>query len=196
MPKTEADRSTISAYRRYKDRMYDYGTGKGRSSVNKYRTINIKNKLPRPKIAAGEPEANGFDPIHDSKEIRALNTAYQKLHYGRGTSDPNITYTPHPVSDQTREFNLLKEIINILVKVAMNTDKLNTIVKILNTKLNINITAEDVSNAQQGDLTSERLAAALANSNNQLNKLNTYADTVNDASIYNIINAMNAIASE
>ena len=68
--------------------------------------------------------------------------------------------------------------------------------KILNTKLNINITAEDVSNAQQGDLTSERLAAALANSNNQLNKLNTYADTVNDASIYNIINAMNAIASE
>ena len=195
MPKTEADRSTISAYRRYKDRMYDYGTGKGRSSANKYRTINIKNKLPRPKIAAGEPEANGFDPIHDSKEIRALNTAYQKLHYGRGKSD--ISHTSPPVYNPNREVNLLKEIVNILVKVAMNTDKLNTIVKILNTKLNINISAEEISNAQQGDLTSERLATALANSNNpQLNKFNTYADTVNDASIYNIINAMNAIASE
>ena len=107
--------------------------------------------------------------------------------YGKGTNTSN-----NLSSDNT----LIKQIIQILLTVANNTDKLNTIVTILQEKLNINITSKDVANAQTGSSASENLARALMQTNNASSKLNTYADTVGDASINSIIQAMNAIAAE
>jgi cell wall-associated NlpC family hydrolase len=108
--------------------------------------------------------------------------------YGKGGNASNDS----PSLDNT----LIKQIIQILLTVANNTDKLNTIVTILQEKLNINITSKDVANAQTGSSASENLARALMQTNNASSKLNTYADTVGDASINSIIQAMNAIAAE
>lgn len=108
--------------------------------------------------------------------------------YGKGGNISNDS----PSLDNT----LIKQIIQILLTVANNTDKLNTIVTILQEKLNINITSKDVADAQTGSSASENLARALMQTNNASSKLNTYADTVGDASINSIIQAMNAIAAE
>ena len=94
---------------------------------------------------------------------------------------------------------LINSIISILMTIADNTDKLNLIVNILNNKLNLDISASDVSNAttDRQNLKS-KLSSALNNINNSsnLSKLNTYADSIGDNSINSIIMAMNAIASE
>jgi hypothetical protein len=112
--------------------------------------------------------------------------------YGKGTDADIASASNNLSSDNT----LIKQIIQILLTVANNTDKLNTIVTILQEKLNINITSNDVANAQTGSSASENLARALMQTNNASSKLNTYADTVGDASINSIIQAMNAIAAE
>ena len=92
---------------------------------------------------------------------------------------------------------LINSIIGILMTIADNTDKLNLIVSILNNKLNLNISASDVSNATTDKQTlKSRLSNALINLNNGTSKMNSYADAVGDSSINSIISAMNAIASE
>ena len=196
MPKSEADITTINYYKAHKDKIH-YGEGKN----HKYTTTFVKSKASFPPIAYGQAETNGFDTAHDGQEIRALNKAYQTVHFGRGTGDlsgdPNINWSVSPATSINYS-GLFRQVVSILLRVASNTDKLSTIISILNNKLNINITAEDIANAQNGDSSSERLAAAIANASNasKMSKLNTYADTIGDSSIYNIISAMNAIASE
>ena len=94
--------------------------------------------------------------------------------------------------------SVIKEIVSILLKVANNTDKLNTIITILQDKLNISVTAKDVADAQAVNSANStaKLANALMNANNRTTNLNAYADTVNSNSVNSIITAMNAIASE
>ena len=93
--------------------------------------------------------------------------------------------------------NLINSIISILMTIADNTDKLNMIVSILNDKLNLNITASDVSNAT-GNTQSlkSKLASTLSGLNSSTSKFNNYADSIGDSSLNSIISAMNAIASE
>ena len=130
----------------------------------------------------------------DIKAGRALrNSKLPK--YGMGV-DGIESVDPYIINGSSVDNRLIKQIVEILLTVASNTDKLNTIVTILQEKLNINITAQDVSNAQAGNSTSEKLANAIVNNGSATSKLNSYADTVGDNSIYNIIQAMNAIASE
>lgn len=90
---------------------------------------------------------------------------------------------------------LINTIITVLMTIADNTDKLNTIVSILNNKLNLNISASDVSNATTDSQSlRSKLLSALNGANTS--KLNTYADSIGDSSVNYIISAMNAIASE
>lgn len=93
--------------------------------------------------------------------------------------------------------NLINAIINILMTIADNTDKLNLIVTILNNKLGANVTAADVSNATTGAQSLKaKLSNALSGINSNSSKFNNYADDIGDSSINYIISAMNAIASE
>lgn len=91
---------------------------------------------------------------------------------------------------------LINAIISILMTIADNTDKLNLIVTILNEKLNLSISASDVSNVTA---TTQSLKSKLSNALmgiNNASKLNSYTDNGIDPSINSIISAMNAIASE
>ena len=101
-------------------------------------------------------------------------------------------------SSSINYMSVIKEIVSILLKVANNTDKLNTIITILQDKLNVNVTAKDVADAQAVNSANStaKLANALMNANNRTTNLNAYADTVNSNSVNSIITAMNAIASE
>ena len=130
---------------------------------------------------------DGYVKVEESAEDKrfgnAIKSASRKNVYGMaGTLD----YT-----------GLINTIINILMTIADNTDKLNLIVTILNNKLGADITASDVSNATTG---SQSLKSKLANAFNGINsmtsKFNTYADTVGDHSTNLIISLMNGLASE
>ena len=92
---------------------------------------------------------------------------------------------------------VIKAITELLLRIANNTDTLGIILKILKEKLDINISASDIAYAQTGNSISEKLAAAIANSNSSaLRKLNTYADTIENDSMASLITSMNAIAAE
>lgn len=128
---------------------------------------------------------NGYEkverPVIDAQLSREMKSNH--IRYGTGRT---IDYS-----------SLINAIINILMTIADNTDKLNLIVSILNNKLGANVTASDVSNAT-GNIQSlkSKLSNALNGINSNSSKFNTYADSINDSSINYIISAMNAIASE
>jgi len=118
-----------------------------------------------------------------------LSTRRQAMMQNSGTNNNTNTSSINYMS-------VIREIINILITVANNTDKLNTIITILQSKLGINVNAQDVSNAQTSSNSTAYLANALMNANNRSSSLNAYSDTVNSGSLNSIIAAMNAIASE
>ena len=96
--------------------------------------------------------------------------------YGRGKD--SIDYT-----------KLLNVILTTLVTIADNTDKLNAVVEILNEKLGLDIQPKGNTESLKSKLKKVLI-------NNKDTSLNTYMDTLNSQSMYSIINAMNAIASE
>ena len=111
-------------------------------------------------------------------------------------SSRKVVYSRPKVGMGTEGFDyskLINAIIKVLMTIADNTDKLNTIVSILNSKLGTNITAQDVSNYNGN---TESLKSSLANIFTQTSKLNNYADQASDSSMNAIITAMNAIATE
>lgn len=116
----------------------------------------------------------------------------------KNSNDNNITNTKYGKGNTNIDYSkLISSIISILMKIADNTDKLNLIVTILNEKLNLNISASDVSNATNDSQSlKSKLAYALNGINTKSSKFNTYADNVSDSSMNYIISAMNAIASE
>ena len=147
------------------------------------------NHLPTSRTSLKSKE--GYDKVEYSGWDRKAGETIKK--YDRKVK--TVTYGKSTTIDYSA---LLKAILEILVKVASNTDKLNTIVSILNNKLNINITAQDVSNAQNGATLRDKIGTAIAAANqaSKNSNLNSYADTVNNSSMQTIIAAMNAIASE
>lgn len=93
---------------------------------------------------------------------------------------------------------LISAIINILMTIANNTDKLNTIITILNDKLGVDITEKDVSdNTGNKETLKMKLASSLgAKSAINASSLTGFADKTANSSVQSIISAMNAIASE
>ena len=128
-------------------------------------------------------------PIHTttpvaSSRIRSERTAYASRPQA-STQAENANYV-----------GLIKEIIRVLLTVAQNTDKLNTIITILQNKLGIEVKPKDVADAQGSANSSAYLANTLMKATNKSTNLNAYADTVGNSSIESIIMAMNAIAAE
>jgi hypothetical protein len=165
----------LSRYGQFKDSIYGRGTAGVKTMHN---------------------SKDGYDKVEvhpaDIKLGNAMKLASRKnLSMGKGTS----RYGMAGALDYS---NLINAIINILMTIADNTDKLNLIVSILNNKLNLNISASDVSNATTDTQSlKSKLSSALNGINNaSMSKFNTYADNVADSSINSIILAMNAIASE
>lgn len=134
-------------------------------------------------------DSTGFHEVEESAEDREIGKALAKTEkviakYGKA-ANTQINYS-----------QFLNMIIKLLLKVANNSDKLSTILEILDKKFNIKVDSQDISNAQKGNSTSEQLAAIISNTNqSSMNKLNTYADTVGDSSVISIMHAMNAIAT-
>ena len=166
----------LSKYGQFKNNIY------GKSAMPRTKTIALKSKNGTYNVAY-----SAEDQLIDQSQkiIRDKNSNK----YGKGTT---VVSTNNNINT-----SLINTIINILYTIADNTDKLNTIVSILNQKLGINITSNDISNNSKR----ETLKAKLQNSlNNSLitstSKINAYADDAADSSINFIIKAMNAIASE
>lgn len=177
----------ISRFNKYKNALYGMGATPHKEAV---RTTKIKLK---DKEGYHTVEYSGWDK-KAGNEIKNFNRA-GGARFGRGSELPTgVSF--YGMGGNTDYSGLIKQIVEILLKVASNTDKLNTIASILQEKLNLNVSAQDVANAQNGSSSSEQLARALMNANATSSKMNTYADTVGDSSIHSIITAMNAIAAE
>ena len=99
-----------------------------------------------------------------------------KPKYGKGNSNANYS-------------KLIENIVDILMDIADNTDKLNTIVTILNDKLGIDVTKE-LNNKKANKETKKRRLRSALNSSKQANS------DINADSINTIVNNMNALASE
>ena len=92
--------------------------------------------------------------------------------------------------------NILNVIIQTLAAIADNTDKLNSIVTLLNERLGTNITSSDVSKQSMNNQSiKSKIRKALNTSNAGNDTANAYGD-LNKNNISVIINTMNAIASE
>lgn len=131
--------------------------------------------------------------------------------YGKGLNNSNIanpilsgSVERVPVNVQTINTNnsninyiaLLNVIIQTLAAIADNTDKLNSIVALLNERLGTNITSSDVSQKSMNNQSiKSKLKGALLSQQNA-NNYNNYSDNYNNSSMNIIIDAMNAIASE
>jgi len=89
--------------------------------------------------------------------------------------------------------NLLNAIIQILSVIATNTDKLNTIIEILNDKLGINISANDIANKSKNDIATQ--ISATLKTNNATSNLNSLLDGISNNELNNLIDTMNMLAS-
>ena len=156
----------------------NYGAGTGNKPLSKYG--QFKNSI----------YGRGKSSIKNSN-IQYNNTGYKLLNHSvnrKTTSSNSGMGTPiFGMGNSIDYTNLINSIIAILMTIADNTDKLNTIVSILNEKLNLNISASDVSKSSNTSLKSK-----LANALNGINS----AEYGSNNSISSIITAMNAIESE
>jgi len=170
------------------------------SSHPSYTTIWRRNSEP-----LTSPFGKGDNGIKPLSKYGQLQDSYK---YGRGGQ--TLNYIPAKKTASSKESSLyyedpkgtdkprygkgsdidLTQIINFLMTIADNTDKLNTIVKILNKKLNVEITAEDVANAQSGQSTKRQITGKGTSTYDK------YTDQLNDQSLASVVNAMKAIAAE
>lgn len=115
--------------------------------------------------------------------------------YGKGSTGRTRTVVAKQQTSTPVDYTaLIKVVISTLATIADNTDKLNTIITILNDKLGVKITQEDVTKVNKESLTS-KLKSALLN-NTKSSSIDNYQDTINNSSLNTIINTMNALASE
>lgn len=134
----------------------------------------------------------------DARLGNAMKTGNRKAVYNKNPmtgmgSGGTVAFGMGTTPDYSK---LINSIINILMTIADNTDKLNTIVSILNNKLGTNITTDDISSNSTKQSLRSKLADSFSGNNSGLSKFNNYANDVEDSSINSIISAMNAIASE
>ena len=143
---------------------------------------------------------SGFDQDYVTAE-KSLSRPHtyrgnNNIKYGTGVSNIN-NYSESPVVMTNDNTKLIATIINILYTIADNTDKLNSIIAILNNKLGVNISSNDI-NRDAADTLKAKIQKSLMSSSitTATSKINSHIDDAMDASISSIINAMNLIASE
>ena len=168
----------VAKYGQFKENIY----GKGKNYSNAYKPI----------ARSGQGTTIKVDPSVFANTDTTENITYSKTpKYALGTNTQTVVAKPSITPE------VIKSILELLFKIANNTDMLNLILKLLKEKLDIKINANDIAEAQRGNSTSEKLAAAIANSNSSaLSKLNTYANTIENDSISSLIAGLNAIAAE
>ena len=189
----------IAKYGTFKESIYGTGSGVLRSPhphlANIKKTIRDRDGSTRKVVYSGM----------DREIARAYKSAsrpntYTK--YGTGTVSEDRSallghLSNHANNKVVDNSYLINTIIKILYTIADNTDKLNTIVSILNEKLSINITSDDIANNSGGETLKSKLYSSLNNlAGTATSKMNSYADTVGDSSLNTIIEAMNMIAAE
>ena len=143
---------------------------------------------------------DGTTTVRDKRTGKVIGkTAGFKGKAGKGAGNKPMTRYGMATGTTTNvdQSVLINTIVSILMKIAENTDKLNTIVSILNSKLGMNISAADINN----NTGSESLKTRLRNSLNsamlsQGADVSNARDSINNASMNSIISAMNALASE
>lgn len=160
----------ISKFGQYKQSLNNSNTG----FIPKTKKISIKDSAGN----VGYVSYSGVDQkLNDSLKsngnIKAHGSGSQ---YGMGSSDTTV--------------KLINTIITILYTIADNTDKLNTIVSILNNKLGVEITSQDISNNTGKENLKQKLKNSLSNMMSSSNSLS------DNSSLSTIINTMNAIAAE
>lgn len=127
-----------------------------------------------------EEPAEANDISRMQKSLTRKNT-----YYGRGGA---------PGSDTN---GLLNTVVNILMTIADNTDKLNLIVNILNEKLGINVTAEDISNnTGNAETLKQQLGRNFGMGTEGATKITSYRDNIDSTSINAVMKAMSMIAAE
>ena len=189
----------LARYGTFKESIYGTGTNDNTYKAPHTNLQDIKKTIRNGDGSTRKIVYSGMD--------RELNRIYKSasrpiVHtqtFGLGTSE-EVNVQPTAVLNNSRVVDnsaLISTIIKILYTIADNTDKLNTIVAILNNKLGANISPEDISNSSNKQTLKSKLHQSLnAAASTATSKLNSYADSVGDASLNTIIQAMNAIAAE
>ena len=150
-----------------------------------------KNKRKIPKKAV---------KIASNKYGKGLNTnVFSDLNNSLSTSTnvsaPSIT-TAQNNNSNINYTALLNVIIQTLAAIADNTDKLNSIVTLLNERLGTNITSSDVSKQSMNNQSIKSKIKNALLTQQSVNEYGNYVNNTNNSSLNVIINAMNAIASE
>lgn len=175
----------LSRFGQFKESIY--GTG----IDNRGMTVNHKTRDGYVKVKKSIYD----EQLGNAIKLNSRKATYSKPRVGLGTGQNTAVFGMGTTPNYS---NLINTIITILMSIADNTDKLNTIVSILNDKLGTSISASDVSkqNAKRSNTLKNKLATSLANVNSDYSKFNSMADSIGDSSINSIIKAMNLIASE
>ena len=150
-----------------------------------------KNKRKIPKKAV---------KIASNKYGKGLNTSVfsdlnNSLSTSTNVSAPSIT-TAQNNNSNINYTALLNVIIQTLAAIADNTDKLNSIVTLLNERLGTNITSSDVSKQSMNNQSIKSKIKNALLAQQSANEYGNYVNNTNNSSMNVIINAMNAIASE
>ena len=162
-----------------------YGTNSGEKPLAKYGRF-------KKSITSGKGSTTGFKPIKIDDEIKYVNQE-QANEAGKGTTVVSAASANNNISI----INLINTVIKVLYEIADNTDKLNTIISILNKNFNVNITPQDVSdNTGKYETLKSKLQKSLSNTVMPSSSSNDYANTVNNTSMSAVIEIMNSIASE
>ena len=150
-----------------------------------------KNKRKIPKKAV-KTTSNKYGKGLNTNVFSDLNNS---LSTSTNVSTPSIT-TAQNNNSNINYTALLNVIIQTLAAIADNTDKLNSIVTLLNERLGTNITSSDVSKQSMNNQSIKSKIKNALLAQQSVNEYGNYVNNTNNSSMNVIINAMNAIASE
>ena len=191
----------IAKYGTFKESIYGTGTNTGTLKPPHTHFADIKKTIRDRDGSTRKVVMSGIDR-EIARAYKSASRPHTYTKYGTGTASEDgstllgylSNYANTKVVDNSY---LINTIIKILYTIADNTDKLNTIVAILNEKLSIDITSDDIANNSGNETLKSKLYSSLNNlAGTATSKMNSYADTVGDSSLNTIIEAMNMIAAE
>ena len=138
-------------------------------------------------INGGGNNRSGYIPRKSPQKVYAKDSSGRKFKTESTSTIPKYGRSKYGMASGIDYSELFNVVINILIRIADNSDKLETIATILSNKLGSEITSSDLSNATKNsnNNSKSKLKQALTSINNQ-----------NTDSLSSILNAMNAIASE
>ena len=191
----------IAKYGTFKESIYGTGVNNGIYKEPHPHLADIKKTIHDRDGSTRKVVYSGMDR-EIARAYKSTSRPYNYSKYGKGSVSEDksalVNYLSNYANTKVMDNSyLINTIIKILYTIADNTDKLNTIVSILNEKLSINITSDDIANISGGETLKSKLYSSLNNlAGTATSKMNSYADTVGDSSLNTIIEAMNMIAAE